>query len=80
MQPSTGARYLGFGLNIRLVPYYVFANCEGSGETAQMYRLTWTFAGRLCDKELWTIWTLDDSDLGQLEPRLWLIRNLVYSC
>ena len=26
------------------------ANSEGSGETAQMRRLAWAFAGRLCDK------------------------------
>ena len=26
------------------------ANSEGSGETAQMCRLAWAFAGRLCDK------------------------------
>ena len=25
-------------------------NSEGSGETARMPRLTWAFAGRLCDK------------------------------
>ena len=25
-------------------------NSEGSGETARMRRLTWTFDGRLCDK------------------------------
>ena len=28
----------------------MFANSEGSGETAQMRRLTWAFTGRLCDK------------------------------
>ena len=26
------------------------ANSEGSGETARMPRLTWAFAGHLCDK------------------------------
>ena len=26
------------------------ANSEGSGETVRMRRLTWAFAGRLCDK------------------------------
>ena len=25
-------------------------NSEGSGQTAQMRRLAWAFAGRLCDK------------------------------
>ena len=31
-------------------PYFMCANSEGSGETAQMRRLAWAFAGRLCDK------------------------------
>ena len=30
--------------------YFMCANREGSGETAQMLRLTWAFAGRPCDK------------------------------
>ena len=28
----------------------MFANSEGSGETARMRKLAWTFAGRLYDK------------------------------
>ena len=28
----------------------MFANSEGSGETARMRRLAWAFAGRPCDK------------------------------
>ena len=37
-----------------LVGHFVYfhtscANSEGSGETAWMHRLTWVFAGRLCD-------------------------------
>ena len=28
----------------------MWANSEGSGETARMRRLAWAFAGRLCDK------------------------------
>ena len=31
-------------------PYFMCANSEASGETAQMPRLAWAFAGRLCDK------------------------------
>ena len=30
------------------------ANSKGSGETAPMRRLAWTFAGRLCDKTICT--------------------------
>ena len=32
------------------IPYFMCANSKGSGETAQMRRLAWAFAGRLCDK------------------------------
>ena len=28
----------------------MYANSEGSGETARMRRLAWAFAGRICDK------------------------------
>ena len=48
-QPSIGARCL-FGRTIRLLPYFMSANSEGSGETVRMRRLAWAFAGRLCDK------------------------------
>ena len=35
-----------------ILPYFMCANSEGSGETARMRRLAWVFAGRLhvCDK------------------------------
>ena len=49
-QPASGARCLIFGRTIRLLPYFMCANNEGSGETAQMCRLAWVFAGHLCDK------------------------------
>ena len=49
-QPSNGARCLIFGQTIRLLPYFMCANSKSSGETAQMRRLAWAFAGRLCDK------------------------------
>ena len=38
------------GRTLRLLPYFMFANSEGSDETARMRRLAWAFAGRLCDK------------------------------
>ena len=50
VQPSSGARCLIFGRILLLLPYFVCANSEGSGETVQMHRLAWAFAGRLCDK------------------------------
>ena len=49
-QPSSWARYLNFGRTLRLLPYFMSAKREGSGETAPMRRLIWAFAVRLCDK------------------------------
>ena len=48
-QPSSGARCLIFGQTLR-VPYFMCVNNEGTGKTAQMLRVAWAFAGRLCDK------------------------------
>ena len=39
-----------FWSTLRLLPYFMCANSEGSGDTAQMRRLAWVFAGCLCDK------------------------------
>ena len=39
-----------FGRILRLLPFFMFANSDGSGEDAWMRRLAWAFAGRLCDK------------------------------
>ena len=39
-----------FGRTHRLLPYFMCANSESSGETARMRRFAWAFAGRLCDK------------------------------
>ena len=50
VQPSSGYRCLIFGWTLRLLPYFMSANSEGSGETARMRRLAWAFAGRPCDK------------------------------
>ena len=38
-QSTSGARCLIFGRTLRLLPYFMCANSEGSGETAQMRRL-----------------------------------------
>ena len=38
------------GWTLRLLPYFMCANSEGSGEAAHMHRLAWAFTGRLCDK------------------------------
>ena len=35
-----------FDRTLRLLSYFLFANIDGSGETARMRRLAWVFAGR----------------------------------
>ena len=43
-QLSSGARCLMFGQTLRLLPYFMCANSDGSGETAWMRRLAWALA------------------------------------
>ena len=51
---SPGARCLIFGRTlcrtVCLFSYFMWANSDGSGETARMRRLARAFAGRQCDK------------------------------
>ena len=49
-QPFRGARDLIFCLKVPLDSLLVWASSEGSGETARMRRLAWTFAARIGDK------------------------------
>ena len=49
-QPFRGARKLAFCLKVPLDSLLVWASSRGSGETAQMRRLTWTFAARIADE------------------------------
>ena len=49
-QPFRGARDLAFRLKVPLDSLLVWASSEGSGETARMRRLAWTFAARIGDK------------------------------
>ena len=49
-QPSSGAICQIFGLTHRLLPYFMCANSEGSGEPARMHRVACAFAGRICGK------------------------------
>ena len=48
--PFRGARDLAFCLKVPLDLLLVWAGSEGSGETARMRRLAWTFATRIGDK------------------------------
>ena len=49
-QPLRGARDLAFCLKVPLDSLLVWASSEGSGETARIRRLAWTFAARIGDK------------------------------
>ena len=46
-QPFRGARDLAFCLKVHLDSLFIWASSEGSGETARMRRLAWTFAARI---------------------------------
>ena len=50
VHPFRGARDLVFCLKVPLDSLLVWASSEGSGETARMRRLAWTFAARIGDK------------------------------
>ena len=50
IQPFRGARDLVFCLKVPLDSLLVWASSEGSGETARMRRLAWTFTARIGDK------------------------------
>ena len=49
-QPFRGAWDLAFCLKVPLDSLLVWASSGGSGETARMHRLAWTFAARIGDK------------------------------
>ena len=49
-QPFRGARDLAFCPKVPLDSLLVWASSGGSGETARMRRLAWTFAARIGDK------------------------------
>ena len=50
VQPFRGVRDLAFCLKVPLDSLLVWASSGGSGETARMRRLAWTFAARIGDK------------------------------
>ena len=81
MQPSSGARCLIFGRTLRLRPYFMCANSEGSGETARMRRIAWAFAGRLCDKYHNLMSWLKLNILCHMKPYLMkFISKMINSC
>ena len=50
VQPLIRVRDVALSLKLPLTPFVMWANSEGSGESAQMRRLAWAFAVGLCDK------------------------------
>ena len=50
VQPFRGARDLAFCLKVPLDSLLVWASSGGSGETARIRRLAWTFAAHIGDK------------------------------
>ena len=84
-QPSSGARCLIFGRTLHLLPYFMCANSEGSGKTAQRRWLAWAFAGCLCDKYhnlmSWLISIVDHNRHGlsirKLVKALYISSNLL---
>ena len=74
-QPFRGARDLVFCLKVPLDSLLVWASSEGSGETARMRRLTWTFAARISDKyqirlsrSIWNALGLDKTNTMTCAP------------
>ena len=51
-EPLNGAKDMNFCQKLLQGPYYMSVNSKGSGQTALMCRLTWAFAGHLCDNDL----------------------------
>ena len=76
-QPFRGARDLAFCPKVPLDSLLVWASSGGSGETARMRRLAWTFAARIGDKyqirltrSKWYLWHLSYCSI-------WDLKNLV---
>ena len=47
---SIGDRNLEVSPNPELLPYFIWASIEGSGEFVHMRRLIWAFTARICNK------------------------------
>ena len=69
-QPFRGARDLAFCLKVPLDSLLVWVSSGGSGETARMRRLAWTFAACIGDK--YQI-RLTRSNFYLLDSRVWLL-------
>ena len=41
-----------YGLSFHLLPYFMYTNSEGSGQTLQMHWLVWAFAARQCKNKI----------------------------
>ena len=74
-QPFRGTRDLAFCLKVPLHSMILWANSGGSGETAQMRRLTWTFAAGIGDKYWLHFVSLFECCLTSLSQQLWSCRD-----
>ena len=50
VQQSKGVSDLKFDMNMHRCPYVVYASGNSIGETAQLHRVVWVLAVRICDK------------------------------
>ena len=76
-QPFRGARDLAFCLKVPLDSLLVWASSGGSGETARMRRLAWTFAARIGDKyQIRLTRSMYNDYVVQIGRDLWQNRNL----
>ena len=76
-QPFRGARDLAFCLKVPLDSLLVWASSGGSGETARMRRLAWSFAARIDDKYQIrltrpTLFCLYFEEVGGLKSKRWI--------
>ena len=86
-QPFRGARDLAICLKGPLDSLLVWVSSGGSGETARMRRLAWTFAARIGDKYqirltrpisfLSTLWFKSCKTIHYGKTRIWFLTDLI---
>ena len=75
-QPFRGARDLAFCLKVPLDSLLVWASSGGSGETARMRRLAWTFAARIGDNYQIRLTRSNFITIKKFHNDLWMIKDL----
>ena len=75
-QPFRGARDLAFCLKVPLDSLLVWVSSEGSGKTAWMRRLVWTFVARIGDKyQIRSMRSICSQNLTDLPPHVFFFQN-----